>query len=273
MTKSLMAALCYMGVGSRRYDRYPIPIYKRRVWEFQVILSGSATLLLRDKAQIQFSPPSMCVCHPELPHGWMSQRGVECEVAVFHFDEVPALLPEAADEHTPLHVRLTRIDALKLREMGQQLGQLLREPHGLSNLRIQRAMMDLVILALGEWEKKSDQIPPYWSNRRATDMVNWFSHHLHEQPSVESLSRQFAISVAHIRRLFQRELGRSPREILQEVRLARAKEMLAEPRNKIETIARACGFESASAFSRAYKAWTGSAPRIAGSSARVGKKS
>lgn len=68
------------------------------------------------------------------------------------------------------------------------------------------------------------------------------------------------MSGEHLRRVCQKELGRSPMQHLTFLRLQKAQHLLSVTDDKVEFIARICGFESVSTFSNTYKKWVGWRP-------------
>ena len=83
-----------------------------------------------------------------------------------------------------------------------------------------------------------------------------------EQPlSREDLARLAGVSLRQLERLFRQHLGRSLGEHYLILRLDRARELLRQTSLSILEIALACGFASASHFSRSYSARFGHPPR------------
>ncbi|MGE9267732.1 MAG: AraC family transcriptional regulator [Verrucomicrobiales bacterium] len=78
--------------------------------------------------------------------------------------------------------------------------------------------------------------------------------------TLQAMAGIACLSTEHLRRLCQRELGRSPVRQLTAIRLQRAVELLTRSEEKIETIAHAVGFGSIYSFSKAFKAWFGTSP-------------
>lgn len=68
------------------------------------------------------------------------------------------------------------------------------------------------------------------------------------------------MSDEHLRRLCRMQIGRSPMRQVTFLRLQRARHLLAVTDEKIETISRAVGFESVSAFSNTFVKWIGWRP-------------
>lgn len=79
--------------------------------------------------------------------------------------------------------------------------------------------------------------------------------------SREALARTAGLSVRQIERLFRTHLRRTLAAHYRELRLRRARTLLAQSTMPILDVAIACGFVSASHFSRLYRARYGAAPR------------
>ena len=84
---------------------------------------------------------------------------------------------------------------------------------------------------------------------------------LDEPVSLTSIASRLGTSARTLRRQLERE-GRSLRSIVDDLRHERADVLIASG-TPIKEIAFGLGFSEPSAFSRAYKRWTGSAPRPA----------
>ncbi len=83
---------------------------------------------------------------------------------------------------------------------------------------------------------------------------------LGDELSLEMVAKELAISARTLRRHLEQERA-SLRTIVDEVRRARADELLAGGAS-VKEIAFALGFSEPSAFSRAYKRWTGRPPKL-----------
>lgn len=79
--------------------------------------------------------------------------------------------------------------------------------------------------------------------------------------SREELARLAHVSLRQLERLFRRNLGRSMGEHYLQLRLARARDLLRQTSLNVLETGLACGFSSASHFSRAYSARYGYPPR------------
>ena len=77
---------------------------------------------------------------------------------------------------------------------------------------------------------------------------------------LDDLAEVGKISPEHLRRLAQKQLGRSPIQHLTYLRMRKAVALLAATDEKLETIAAQLGYESPFTFSNAFKRWTGRRP-------------
>jgi AraC-like DNA-binding protein len=87
------------------------------------------------------------------------------------------------------------------------------------------------------------------------------SSHLGGPTSLAKIAKQLGISARTLRRHLEQE-GTSLRALVDDLRRERADELLAAG-NPVKEIAFVLGFSETSAFSRAYKRWTGRPPKLA----------
>ena len=90
--------------------------------------------------------------------------------------------------------------------------------------------------------------------------VEYINNHFTEEISVRYLAELCYLSEAHLFRLFKGELGMSPIEYKNSLRIRRAKLLLPDTEITIGEIAEMLGFDNACYFSRIFKAHTGSSP-------------
>jgi transcriptional regulator GlxA family with amidase domain len=82
-----------------------------------------------------------------------------------------------------------------------------------------------------------------------------------ENPISPSLiAEELGISTRQLERLFGRFLNSTPKHYFMEKRLHRARNLLVQTDQSVTEIAMACGFQSSSHFSKAYRAHFGNAP-------------
>lgn len=83
---------------------------------------------------------------------------------------------------------------------------------------------------------------------------------LAEPWTLEKLAQGCHASAEHLRRLCQRELGRSPMQHLTYMRMQRARHLLETTTDKVEVVAADVGYRDGLVFSRAFRRWVGCAP-------------
>lgn len=85
--------------------------------------------------------------------------------------------------------------------------------------------------------------------------------HCHETIGVDTLAKAASMSVRSFHQAFVDNVGRPPGHELQRIRIERAKKLLTESKEKIEVIARLCGYQSGNSFWVAFKQATGMSPK------------
>lgn len=78
--------------------------------------------------------------------------------------------------------------------------------------------------------------------------------------SLADLASETNYSPYHLLRLFKRKTGRTPFEFLLELKIEKAKSMIQSRNYSMASICDACGFNSLSYFSQAFKKKTGLTP-------------
>lgn len=85
--------------------------------------------------------------------------------------------------------------------------------------------------------------------------------HCHEPIGVNDMARAASMSLRNFHQAFVDNIGRSPGQELQHIRIERAKKMLSDYNTKMEVIAKMCGYESANSFWVAFKRLMGMSPK------------
>lgn len=99
-------------------------------------------------------------------------------------------------------------------------------------------------------------------SRPLIDAVATMERHLEHPLSIAALAERIGLSGRQLQRLFLAELGKRPRDYYLEMRLDRAWHLLAETDREVLSVGLACGFHSASSFSRAYRLRYGHPPSV-----------
>lgn len=111
-----------------------------------------------------------------------------------------------------------------------------------------------------EWLKEE---MPYWlpscDHPQIVQALEFTQQHLQEA-TVQQASSAAAMSIRTFRRYFTQEMGMSWRDYVTKLRLLRAMELLAQPGARVIEVAGAVGFDSPSAFSKAFLEFTAESP-------------
>jgi transcriptional regulator GlxA family with amidase domain len=113
----------------------------------------------------------------------------------------------------------------------------------------------------GEQEQYSDALRfQIQSCDRFADISTWILCNLGGDLSVDALAQRACMSPRNFTRLFKTVFGKAPAEFVTSVRITEARRRLEVPRNNIESVGASVGFQSADAFSRAFKREIGCRP-------------
>jgi len=228
-------------------------------WEFRAVVSGSCGLILASGEKLPLRENCLWIFPPQHAHGWHGGRR-ECNVVILQSTTVPRQLLESVPGVGFFEQQLTLEESRQVEELGRQLNPDFMDRNMLSELRFDRAIIDLSLLALGSMAARS----PSAVNRRMTEKVDaaivWFRRHLREKPGMEEVAAAVHVSPSHLRRLFGTVLKQSPRAVFGNSQIEIAMRLLAGSDLKIESVAAESGFASARDFSRVFSARKGCSP-------------
>lgn len=98
-------------------------------------------------------------------------------------------------------------------------------------------------------------------NSKLLSVIEMMEANIGEPLDMDTIARQAGLSRRQIERLFLHHLGRSPARYYLEIRLERARHLLIQSAMPVIEVAVACGFVSASHFSRCYREMYGRSPQ------------
>jgi len=181
----------------------------------------------------------------------------------FRFDQVSSLggrevnVALAGASHHGSHQRLlsTRAAATTLLHF-QELLECSRRPDPASRLRSSGKLLELLAI----WAEPSK------TDLGTTSLVQIYrelieKHWSRSDLSLGALAQEMGYSINHLGTLFKKELGLSPVEYRNRLRLSRAREMLLSGSQSIAAIAAEVGFPDANYFSRIFRVTFGISPR------------
>lgn len=98
------------------------------------------------------------------------------------------------------------------------------------------------------------------SNPRVKEIVNYMKQHLSRKLSIHSLALRFGLSDSALYKLFASQFKASPKQILLELRLKHADDMLRTKNYTMKQIAEEAGFSTPAAFFESFKEKYGCTP-------------
>jgi AraC family transcriptional regulator len=253
--------LAYLGTGPRDYAAKPVHVHVRGRWEFQAIVSGSAFPVLTHRGAEQPPPgPRLWVFSTTCAHGWTAPPAVGCRVVVMHFSTANEAIQRAVAETGYHSVALDEHAVSRLDQLSRALAQEISEPSDRGEILHQLALCELSLMALASVPPHRLQDAQELAVLRVESACAWFTEHMSSAPRFAAIATAIHVSPAHLRRLFWRVRGESPRTTLERLRYQRACDLLADPGSRLDSVATACGLSAASALSRGFRAHTGLSP-------------
>ena len=155
------------------------------------------------------------------------------------------LAPEA------MHIPISSVDT-NLETLGYRGAELLDQLMG----GAQPPATPIRVPALGVIARRSSDILAV-KHRGVAKSLRYIWEHSHEPICVKDLVTVAAMSRRGMHKAFLEQIGRTPGQELQRVRIERAKKFLVESSHKIETLAKMCGYQSINSFCIAFKRATG----------------
>lgn len=253
--------LAYLGTGPRDYAAKPVHVHPRGRWEFQAIVAGAASPVLAQRvAEPHPQGARLWVFAPGCAHGWTAPPGSGCRVVVMHFSTANQAIQRVVAGSGYHSVTLDAAAVGRLDALSGRLAQEISEPSDRGEILHQLALCEVSLLALAQVPPRRLQDAQELALLRVESACAWFAEHMSSAPRFAALAKATHVSPAHLRRLFWRVRGESPRTTLERLRYQRACELLADPTSRLETVAAACGLSAASALSRGFRAHTGFSP-------------
>jgi AraC-like DNA-binding protein len=112
-------------------------------------------------------------------------------------------------------------------------------------------LIHMYVLRFAQPMEHDDQLRLLWDRVTARLFEDW---------TLDRLAREAGYSKEHLRRLCQRQLGRSPIHQVTYLRMRRAAQLLNTTEQTIEAIAREVGYQNPFVFSNAFTKWIGWRP-------------
>jgi len=248
--------LIYLGTGTRHYGAKPYEPTRRGCWEFQAVVRGGIGMLLPGQAG-RVGRRRLWLSGPEHAHGWTGEAGRDAEVVVFHFATVPEPLRRLVRDDAAIEIALSAADCRRLHELARRAAVYWRHPAPGMMMCHEHVLLELSLLVHEACKSSKGGAD---NDRRVGEALRWYVERMEQNPSQAEVARAVHVSPSHLRRLFHEVLQAAPKQTFDQLRFQRALQLMADPGMKLAAVGEACGFESQSAFSRAFKAKFGCAP-------------
>jgi transcriptional regulator GlxA family with amidase domain len=98
-------------------------------------------------------------------------------------------------------------------------------------------------------------------SRPIRELQSWIGEHLDGDLSVAALAARVHLSERQFARVFRREVGATPADYVERLRVERARTVLETDPMPLEAVARRCGFAGAELMRRAFQRRLGTTPR------------
>jgi AraC-like DNA-binding protein len=184
---------------------------------------------------------------PRVPHAYQAIKGAPwqlCWVSYAERDDIKPVIESPAPA-------LLQVDP---RPMLSAIQGLYWESVGAASPPVMEHSVELIQLLV------SRIIQPYHKDDRLWRVWSAVDSDLAAEWSLEELAQVACMSGEHLRRLSQRQLGRSPLEQVRYLRMRKAAALLATTPDKIEAISYQVGYRNPFAFSTAFKQCMGLSP-------------
>jgi AraC-like DNA-binding protein len=209
-------------------------------------LGGEGRVLLEGRWQ-RVTEGMVCMAPPRVVNAFYAVKGRPWRIGWVRYDE-PAPVAPLVGAESPVRIREGAT------EFGRALEGLLAE---WAASRDPKLIHHWVGLVQGMVRR---MVQPWQVHDRVWKLWEEVGRRLVEPWDLDALAAACHMSGEHLRRLCQRELGRSPMQHLAFIRIQRAKQMLESTDEKMEAVAQDVGYENGLAFSRAFKRVVGMSP-------------
>jgi AraC family transcriptional regulator len=126
----------------------------------------------------------------------------------------------------------------------------------IASLAMEGLSLELLVGACRRPETAADRTPPAWL-RKARDLLN---DRCAENLGLEDIGREVGVHPAHLARTFRRHFHCTAGDYQRQVRVGRARQLLATSDTPLVEIALALGYADQSHFTAAFKRHTGATP-------------
>ena len=241
-------SLEYLSWGMRRYHRHPVPMSRHTGWIYFCSMKGVAIFTFESR-RLRLAAGNALIIHPDSACAIYGEKDRSCEILTWVWrapPEFPSLRPNPGQWqklHLPENAlkRIAGIHAECRHEVGEA------DQFSMAALAALRTQLDLIfarrLLSKGRAGKESMRIEL---------ALQWMRRNLESRQPVNDLCQYLKISAPTLFRLFQRHLHHAPRHCFQELRIDRARQLLAAG-HLVKEVAVLLGYAHPNDLSRALR--------------------
>ena len=249
----------YLASGYRDFELHPVPVDERFNWEIYVVTEGQMAPVFPDRPEMPLQSKYVWVIPPGLLYGWRS-GSTPPKRYVIHLTSVPSVLKQVADERGYFGRDINDVEIEHFDKIYARLEKHAMTFAPLSELKVERAAIDLALLLLSGVKLASKVPLDRIDEQRIESVMVWYREHMSESPTIDAAASAINLSAGHLRRTFHRVRKCSPHDAFIALRLERAKELLSSTSQDLLQIARQCGFGGDSDFCRVFSKYYGISP-------------
>jgi AraC family transcriptional regulator len=256
----LATMLRYMNRGPRLGQTYHPLGLKRGNWEFFAVVKGSMRPVFPEKNSGPFQGSRLWLMPPESPHAWFTAPAEPSEIFVFHFAFIHPQLESALPTNRMLSIPIGPKDHRMLAALYRQLLPHYQSPLLVSTVHAETAMLQLCTLFLERSSEVSSMVSFDAGSEKVMHALQWHRQHFAEGVNVKEVASALHMSPGHLRRLFLKLHGETPKKVFLRATIDEACRILAKGDITMKEVAAQCGFAGFSEFYRAFKRHTGQSP-------------
>ena len=258
----------------------PSAMHSHEFWELSYIYEGQGiNLTTDDHVHVQvgdlllIKPGTLHALGPDPDQSVSSLKVCNCLIRADYFSEIIqrlqtenilsgySLLPSLTG-HRPLCIRLCDDNAENLRHLLWLIAHEYNHFTDASSFLMENSLFSMMIILIRLYEYQSGHLTTPVSKRGDMDqLIKFILCNFNQHLTLELLAAQVPLSREYLSRAFKQQTGKSLSTFITEVRIQRAKEYLRTNTFSCAEIGNFCGYESASAFQKAFRKIVGMSPR------------
>jgi AraC family transcriptional regulator, arabinose operon regulatory protein len=130
----------------------------------------------------------------------------------------------------------------------------------ISSLKVKAILLDIICYYLENTAIDNIALTPSPNTDKIAIVTNYINNNLSEQLTVDELSRLVHFHPNYFIRFFKNNLGVSPINYINKIRMEKAKELVKTSNMQLKEIAAVTGFNDLFYFSKTFKSYTGFSP-------------